>query len=72
MSQLCLLMRIVFYIFKVQEAFDLVYRSGLNRYALYHDCEDTSARLKAYQFTMANLFLNLDDQWRAKLLSQKV
>lgn len=56
----------------VQEAFHLVYQSGLNEYALYLDCDNSNVRLKSYQFTMGNLFRNLDDRWRSKLLSQKI
>lgn len=56
----------------VAKVSSLVYSSGLNEYALYRDCEDvsTSMRGKAYQFTMDNLFRNLDPKVRNSIKSQ--
>ncbi|XP_019954352.2 lysosomal protective protein [Paralichthys olivaceus] len=42
----------------VYEAFDTVYESGLNAYALYLDCEGHSRFHRGYERTMTHLFKN--------------
>ncbi|XP_042263014.1 cathepsin A-like [Thunnus maccoyii] len=40
----------------VREAFNIVYESGLNEYALYLDCEGRRSSYKSYEMTMNHLF----------------
>lgn len=42
----------------VNVAFDIVYNSGLNEYALYLDCEGDRIYHKGYERTMSHLFMN--------------
>lgn len=43
---------------QVNVAFDIVYNSGLNEYALYLDCEGDRIYHKGYERTMSHLFMN--------------
>ncbi|XP_063045400.1 cathepsin A-like [Engraulis encrasicolus] len=49
----------------VSQAFNIVYSSGLNEYALYLDCAGGARSQSRYQRTMTHLYKNYRKQWAA-------
>ncbi|XP_062242317.1 cathepsin A-like [Platichthys flesus] len=56
----------------VMEAFDIVYNSGLNEYALYLDCEGPNRFHRGYEKTMNHLFKNYRKPPQSRKFSYRV
>lgn len=50
--------KLIFASLQVNVAFNIVYNSGLNEYALYLDCEGGRRSHRGYEMTMSHLFKN--------------